>query len=204
VADLGAFGDVGPMLLPLLGAIVLMSVGQLDTAYDSSALAAHVLTGVSGTADRAGRALGLIVLFGPLLTVTAVVTTAISGRWELLPASLGATLGTAALVIGAGSAISPWMPGQTPAPEASPFGTGSSGGAQALLGALLMLLVILTAGAPAIGTAIAAAWFPWLGWVSLAIGLGLGALAIWLGVRLGGRALDRRWPEVLAAVTREH
>lgn len=204
ITDLGAFGDVGPMLLPLLGAIVLMSVAQLDTAYDSSALSAHVLTGVSGTADRAGRALGMVVLFGPLLTVTAVVTTAIAGRWELLPASLGATLGTAALVIGAGSAISPWLPGQAPAPEASPFGTGSSGGAQALLGALLMLLVILTAGAPAIGTAIAAAWWPWLGWVSLAIGLGVGALAIWLGVRLGGRALDRRWPEVLAAATREH
>lgn len=201
--DLDTIGAIGPMLVPMLGAIVLMSVAQLDTAYDSSALAAHVLSGVSGTDDRAGRALGMIVLFVPLLTGTALVSTAVSGRWDLLPASLGATLGTTGLVIGAGSAISPWMPGQTPAPEASPFGSGSSGGAQALLGALLMMVATLTIGAPAIGTAVAAIWDPRLGWVSLAIGLAIGALAIWVGVRIGGRALDRRWPELLAAVSRE-
>lgn len=114
------------MLLPVLGAVVLMSIAQLDAAYDSSALAAHVLTGVSGRDDRAGRALGMVVLFVPMLLVACVLTTAVSGRWDLLPASVGATLGTGGLVIGVGSAISPWLPGQTPAPEASPFGSGSS------------------------------------------------------------------------------
>ena len=201
--ELGALAAVGPMLVPVLGAIVLMSVAQLDAAYDGSALSTHLLTGVSGTQDRAGRALGMLVLFGPMLVVTCVIATAFSGRWDLLPASLGATLGTGALVVGVGSAISPWMPGQTPAPEASPFGAGSSGGAQALLGAAVMLATTVTVGAPALGTAIAAAWLPWLGWVSLVLGLGVGALAVWLGVRIGGRALDRRWPEMLAAVSRE-
>ncbi|WP_072313897.1 hypothetical protein [Agrococcus sp. Marseille-P2731] len=202
-AALDTFAQLGPMLLPLLGAIVLMSVAQLDAAYDSSALSTHVLTGVTGTQDRAGRALGMVVLYAPMLVAMSVLSTAVSGSWHLLPASLGAALGTAGLVIGVGSAISPWMPGQTPAPEASPFGKGSSGGGQALLGALIMMLAVVIIGAPAIGTAIAAAWIPWLTWVSLGVGLVVGSLSTWLGVRLGGRALDRRWPEVLAAVSRE-
>ncbi|WP_413319186.1 hypothetical protein AA0Z99_02620 [Agrococcus sp. 1P02AA] len=202
-AALDTFAQLGPMLLPLLGAIVLMSVAQLDAAYDSSALSTHVLTGVTGTQDRAGRALGMVVLFGPMLLAMCVLATAVSGDWHLLPASLGATIGTAGLVIGVGSAISPWMPGQTPAPETSPFGKGSSGGAQALLGALITMLAIATVGAPAIGTAIAAAWIPWLAWLSLGIGLVVGCLATWGGVRIGGSALDRRWPEVLAGVSRE-
>lgn len=200
--DLGAAGGIGAMLAPLLGTLVLMTVAQLDAAYDNSALAAHVLTGVTGTADRAGRALGMVALFGPLLVVTAFASIALAGRWELLPGSLGATLGTEGVVVGVGAAISPWMPGQTPAPESSPFGAGSSGGAQALLGALVMMTAAVTIGSPAIGTAIASAWIPWLGWLSLALGLAVGALAIWLGARIGGRALDRRWPELLAAVSR--
>lgn len=197
------FAALGPLLLPMLGALVLMSVAQLDAAYDSSALSTHVLTGITGTQDRAGRALGMLVLFVPILLAMCLLSTAFAGTWGLLPASIGATLGTGGIVIGVGAAISPWMPGQTPPPETSPFGAGSSGGAQALLGAVIAMAAILTAGAPAIGTAIAAAWIPWLGWVSLAVGLAVGALAIWLGVRIGGRALDRRWPEVLAAVSRE-
>ena len=201
--ELGPFAAVGPMLLPVLGAVVLMSIAQLDAAYDSSALAAHVLAGVSGTADRAGRALGMLVLFVPLLVVSSVVCTAVTGRWDLLPATLGATLGTAGLVIGVGAAISPWMPGQTPAPEARASGSGSSGGAPARLGAGIMRLAPPPVGMPALATAVAAVWSPWLGWVSLAVGLAVGALAIWLGVRIGGRGLDRRWPELLAAVSRE-
>ncbi|MCH1882603.1 hypothetical protein [Agrococcus sp. ARC_14] len=197
------FAAIGPMLLPVLGAIVLMSVAQLDAAYDSSAIAAHVLTGVTGAQDRAGRALGMVVLFAPILLVMCVLSTAIAGSWTLLPASIGATLGTGGIVLGIGAAVSPWLPGQTPPPETSPFGAGSSGGAQALLGALIAMAAILTVGAPAIGTAIAAAWIPWLGWVSLAIGIVVAVLAVWLGVRIGGRALERRWPELLAAVARE-
>lgn len=200
---LATFAALGPMLLPTLGAFVLSTVAQLDAAYDHSALSTHVLTGVTGRQDRAGRALGMVVLFIPMLLGMCVLSAAVSGSWALLPASIGAALGTAGLVIGVGSAISPWMPGQTPAPEASPFGKGSSGGGQALLGALIMLAAIFTLGVPAIGTAIAAAWVPWLTWVSLAVGLLVGGLSTWAGIWIGGRALDRRWPEVLAAVSRE-
>ncbi|GEK78919.1 hypothetical protein [Agrococcus baldri] len=201
-ADDGGAGGM-PALLPALAGLVLMSVAQLDTAYDGSALSAHVLAGVSGTTDRAGRALGIAVLYTPLLLLVCVGTIAVMGRWDLLPASLGATLGTAALVVGLGSAISVWMPGQTPAPEQSPFGRGSSGGAQALLGALLMVVAVWTVGLPVLGTAFAAMWLPWLGWVSLGLALGIGALSVWLGIRIGGRALERRWPEVLEQVSRE-
>ena len=45
-------------------------------------------------------------------------------------------------------------------------------------------------------------WFPdaapsWLGVLALVLGIGFGALWLWIGVRLGGKRLDTRGPEVL-------
>lgn len=63
--------------------------------------------------------------------------------------------------------------------------------------------ITLALGAPAFGFAIAAIWSPTLGWISLACGLAFGGLALWGGTALGGKILDRRWPEVLADVSSE-
>ena len=74
---------------------------------------------------------------------------------------------------------------------------------QSLLAMMIMSPITLILGAPALGFAIAAIWNPALGWVSLVLGLAIGALALWGGAVLGGRLLDRRWPEVLAEVSSE-
>lgn len=207
VVGAGALGGDGlspaVAFAPLLVAVVLMTVVQLDTAYDKDAVALHVLAGVRGADDRAGRLLGMGVLTLPILVVACIACAALPGRLDLLPATLGATLGLALVVAGVGTAISPWMPGQAPAPEASPFGRGSSGGAEALLGMLAMTAGGLVLAGPALAAAVASLWLPWLGWVSLGLGLGVGALVLWAGVVVGGRGLDRRWPELLAAVSRE-
>lgn len=198
-AGLGTAIAFAPLVVPL----VVTTMVQLDAAYDKDALALHVLTGVRGVDDRTGRLLGMGVLVVPIVVLACVLCAAVAGRIDLLPATLGATLGLTLVVAGIGSAISPWMPGQAPAPEASPFGRGSSGGAEALLGMLAMSLGGAVLAAPALGTAVGALWLPWLGWLSLALGVGGGALVVWAGVVIGGRALDRRWPELLAAVSRE-
>lgn len=96
-----------------------------------------------------------------------------------------------------------FLPGRAPAPEASPFGRGSSGGVQSLLAMVIMSPITLVVGAPALGFAIAAIWTPALGWVSLACGVIFGGLALWAGVMLGGKTLERRWPEVLIEVSSE-
>jgi ABC-2 type transport system permease protein len=104
---------------------------------------------------------------------------------------------------GAGAFAGSFLPGRAPAPEASPFGRGSSGGVQSLIAMAVMSPITLILGAPALGFAIAALSAPTLGWASLACGIVLGAAALWGGGVLGGRILDRRWPEVLAEVSSE-
>lgn len=44
-------------------------------------------------------------------------------------------------------------------------------------------------------------WRPWLGWLTLPAGLFTGLAVLRLGVTQGGKLLDRRWPEVLRAVS---
>ena len=68
---------------------------------------------------------------------------------------------------------------------------------------LIMSPITLILGAPALGFAIAAIWMPPLGWVSLLCAVVIGAGAVWGGTVLGGRTLERRWPEVLAEVSSE-
>ncbi len=192
----------GLALLPVLMAFVAAAVVQIDLAYDNSAFAWHLLTGVRGAADRAGRLLGIVVVFVPTIVLTAVLSTWASGRWELLPASIGAGVGTFLLLAGTMLWLGVLLPGEAPAPGSNPLGRGSSGGMQSLAGIALSVPVLGIVGAPCIALAVAAIWIPWLGWLSLAVGLVVAALAAWFGIRVGGAALDRRGPEVLAQVSK--
>ncbi|UOW00959.1 hypothetical protein [Agrococcus sp. SCSIO52902] len=191
-------------LLPLLMAVVAASMLQIDVAYDSSAFAWHLLAGVRGVDDRAGRLLGTSVVFVPALAITAVLACWAAGRWDVLPASLAVGVGTYGLVGGALLWLGAYLPGEAPPPGSNPLGRGSSGGVQSLAGVALSLPVLGIAGAPFLLPAVAALWIPWLGWVALAAALLIGGLASWLGIRLGGAALDRRGPEVLAQVSKAH
>ncbi|WP_424936107.1 MULTISPECIES: hypothetical protein [Bacteria] len=191
------------VLIPSINALMVATIMQMAIAYDNDAVALHILTGVRGATDRAGRLLGLAVIAFPLTIVLCSATCAIAGRLDLLPASLGSAIGLLAVAIGAGAWAGSFLPGRAPAPEANPFGRGSSGGVQSLLALLVMAPITLVLGGPALGFAVAALWNPALGWISLMCGVVLGGLAIWGGVTLGGRTLDRRWPEVLAEVSSE-
>ncbi|GAA2172236.1 hypothetical protein GCM10009846_09370 [Agrococcus versicolor] len=188
--------------LPLVMALMVLQIAQLSLAYDKDALALHVLSGVSGRADRAGRLLGAGIVILPMIVLASVLVAAFTGGWALLPAGLGAALGAALVAAGTGSAVGAFLPGRAPAPEDGPFGRGSSGGAQSLVALAIMAPVAIVASAPAVALAIlGVVWMPWLGWLALPVGLGIGALAVWLGIRIGGDRLDRAWPEVLAAVS---
>ncbi|PRB13696.1 hypothetical protein [Microbacterium sp. MYb62] len=191
------------ILIPAINALLAGTIVQMAIAYDNDAVAMHILTGVSGTADRAGRLLGFGLIALPVTIALCVATCLLAGRPDLLPASLGAAIGLTAIAAGAGAWVGSFLPGRAPAPEANPFGRGSSGGVQSLLAMIIIGPITLALGAPAFGFAIAAIWNPALGWVSLALGVVFGGLALWGGAVLGGRILERRWPEVLAEVSSE-
>ncbi|QZY52058.1 hypothetical protein [Leucobacter tenebrionis] len=201
----GEGGAIGRavILLPAINALMVSTIVQMDLAYDHDALALHVISGVSGIADRAGRLLGIGIIAVPVTALLCVLACLVTGSLELLPASLGAAFGLSLAAAGAGTLIGVYLPGRAPAPGTNPFGRGSSGGVQTLLAMILIAPITLLVGAPALGFAIAALWNPALGWISLACGLVLGCAAVWGGTVLGGRALDRRWPRVLAEVTSE-
>ncbi|GAA3662430.1 hypothetical protein [Microbacterium marinilacus] len=193
----------GVILVPAICALMVCTIVQMDVAYDHDAVALHLLAGVRGVDDRAGRVLAVVVIAVPVVVVLSVLACLVVGDWALLPASLGASLGLVLAAAGAGALVGSWLPGRAPAPEANPLGRGSSGGVQSFAALAIMVPAILVVGAPAFGFAIAALWNPALGWISLASGLILGAAAAWGGIVLGGRILDRRWPEVLIAVSSE-
>lgn len=205
VQSFGPGGGFGPavMLLPAVNALMIAMIVQMDLAYDQDALALHAYTGVSGVADREGRLLAIGIIALPVTLVLCVLASLVGGSWDLLPGSLGATLGLSLAAAGAGTWVGVFLPGRAPAPGTSPFGRGSSGGIQTMVATLIITPIALIIGGPALGFAIASLWTPWFGWLSLASGIVLGGAAVWAGIMLGGRSLDRRWPQVLADITSE-
>ncbi|GAA5153216.1 hypothetical protein GCM10025768_22540 [Microbacterium pseudoresistens] len=191
------------ILIPAIDALLIGTILQMSTAYDNNALALHIHTGVSGRADRTGRLLGFALIAVPIVVILCVAVCLLVGRPDLLPASLGAAIGMGAVAAGAGSWVGAFLPGRAPAPEASPFGRGSSGGVQSMIAMAIMMPITLVVGGASFGFAIGALWAPWAGWVSLACGVILGTAAVWAGVVLGGRILDQRWPELLVEVSSE-
>lgn len=186
-----------------LALLVGTSVAQ-DLPFDGSALWLHLSAGVPGADDRRGRVLAALTVFGPLLLVLHLVLAAVSGAWSDLPAALGLS---AALTLG-GMGVGSWVgavwqwPG--PVPGESPFQRGSSGGLPALASGLAVLTGTALVGLPALVLLFGGVlWRPWLGWLALPVGLLTGLVVLRVGMRMGGRLLDRRWPEVLRAVSEQ-
>jgi ABC-2 type transport system permease protein len=188
---------MGPVTGFMLGYAI-----SADIAYDSSAFALHVTSGVSGRDDRVGRVGALLLWALPLTLVLTLATTWIAGTWDLLPGLIGLALG--ALLTGAGvSAVSSArFIYPVPKPGDSPFATpeGSalrmllvSLGAMVVIGVLVLPELILFVVALATGNML----FQWL---TLGIGLGLGLFVVWLGIRLGSRWFDRAQAETYQSV----
>lgn len=184
----------------LLSALLGLSLAQ-DLSYDGSAVWLHVSTATRGRDDRTGRVLSTAVVMGPVLALMVGIGLAVSGAWALAPLVLGLSIGIALIGLGVGCVVGALWQWPAPPPGANPFTKGASGGLPGLLSFSLASLGTLVLSAPLVALAVAAIWRPWLGWVALPVGLALGALVLQHGIRYGGRLLDRRWPEVMAAVS---
>jgi ABC-2 type transport system permease protein len=195
--------DLTTPVFALSGVFVGFFLGVLpytDVSFDGTAFATVVQTGISGRADRAGRSLAAASVGLPLLVVATLVTVALSGRWALLPAALGA--GIALLLAGYGvSAVSSAMlivP--TPASGDNPFKRVPGATFGMFLAFLACWVAAVALSSPALVAAIVSVVTGSAGaaWLALALGVVIGPAVAALGITVGGRAFDTRAPALLA------
>lgn len=191
-----AGGSPGGLLL-FVGALAAVSLAN-QFGYEGSAYAANVAAGVPGRLELLSRVVGYGIYVVPLLVVISIVSGVLGGH----PGDIAARFGSLIAAFGTGLAVV--LPisvrGAFALPDSTnPFAMSSGGGlAKGLMsfGGLLAAVVgtiPVQIAAFLLGDAWRFAGFP--------IGLAYGVGAAWLGCYIAGDHLDRRMPEVLAAVT---
>ncbi|HET6534279.1 MAG TPA: ABC transporter permease [Actinoplanes sp.] len=189
-------GGAGGMLI-FVGALAAVNLAN-QFGFEGTAYAANLAAGVPGRAEIQSRATAFSVVIVPLLIVVAVAAGIAAGRPAAIPAQLGTLL--AAYGVGLAVVMPVSVRGAYALPDtANPFAMSSGGGmAKGLLafGAILAA-VIVTLPVQIAAYLLGDVWL----WIGLPIGALYGGIAAFLGVRLTGDLLDRRMPELLAAVT---
>jgi ABC-2 type transport system permease protein len=197
-------GSRGLMLVAAPVAAMLLGWSiSADIAYDSTAFALHVSSAVTGSADRAGRALAAGILAAPVVVVLAVGSVWWTGRWGDLPAVLGAGLGILLTGLGLSSVLSARFVYPVPLPGQSPFATPSGSVGVNLLTQLIgfSALIVLVLPEVVLATIALVRGSVALGVATLGVGLVLGGALLAGGLLLGARWYDRRSPELLQQVT---
>ncbi len=191
-----AGGRPGAMLL-FVGALAAVSLAN-QFGYEGSAYAANVAAGVPGRVELESRVVGYGLYVVPLLAVISVVTGVVGGH----PVDIAARFGQLIAAFGTGLAVV--LPisvrGAYALPDSTnPFALSAGGG---LTKGLMSLGGLLAAVIGTIPVQVAAFLLgDWWRLVGLPIGLAYGVGAAWLGCYIAGDHLDRRMPELLAAVT---
>jgi len=173
-----------------------------DISYDDTAFWTHVAAPVDGRVDRAGRAVAGMVVGGVVVLATDVLVLGVSGRWDAAVPVLGMSLGVLAVGVGASSIYSARVVYPVPKPGDNPFSTPQGSSLAVMLTQSLGMLVLLAVCAPTVGLGIGAVvtGHPVLQVLTLVVGLGSGAAALVVGVRVGGGLYDRRAPELLQTI----
>ncbi|MFC0582601.1 hypothetical protein [Micrococcoides hystricis] len=197
-------GFSGPSLAFTLGLIgVVLGVTLMaELSYDYTALSLHVLTGVSGKADRTGRAMALLVATLPPLILVGLIMAWALDAWELLPGSLGIALAGVLGGTGVSSVINTLIIYPTPKPGESPFQSQKAGFAKTFLSSIIsMVSGLLATTVPIVLYFIQQDTGNELfGWLGLAAGIIIGTVVLIVGITIGGRIYDRRLPELYQQV----
>jgi ABC-2 type transport system permease protein len=186
---------------PLTAFLLAWSISG-DVSYDNTAFALHLASGLRGVHDRLGRALACLAFALPAVLVLAAVPFFITRDWVWWPGILGLSVGVLLSGLGLSSVVSARYTIAVPLPGDSPFKKPPGNVGQTLavqFGGMgvLMVLVLPEAGLVLAQVLTGDALF---GWINLALGPVLGTALFTAGVRLGGRWLDARGPELLAQV----
>ncbi|MGG5173767.1 transporter [Pseudarthrobacter sp. J1763] len=194
-------GNFGQLLFlgPLTAFLLAWSISS-DVSYDNTAFALHVATGTAGRADRWGRVIACAVFAVPVTLVFVLGACAITSRWDLVWGLLGASIGVLGSGFGLASVVSARYTTPVPHPGESPFKRPAGNTAQTMavqFGGMGILTVLV---APELVLCITQLRTDdsTLGLINLLVGPLLGGILMILGVRVGGRWLDARAPELLA------
>ena len=189
-------GGAGAMLL-FVGALAAVALAN-QFGFEGSAYAANVVAGVPGRVELQSRVAGYALYVLPLFFVIAIVVGVVDRNpWEI-PARFGilvAAFGTGLAVVLPLSVRAAYALPDTTNPFALSSGGGLTKGLMSFGG--LVAAVIGTLPIQVAAYLLGGVWW----WIGLPVGLAYGAGAFWLGTYLGGDHLDRRMPELLAAVT---
>ncbi|MDN5761962.1 MAG: hypothetical protein L0H41_06565 [Microlunatus sp.] len=172
-----------------------------DLSYDGSALWLHATTGMRGADDRVGRVLSTLTVFAPLVVLLIIAALVVSGDWTLWVSVVAVSVTLGLTSLGVGSYVGSLWQWPAPPPGSNPFAKGQSGGLPALAAFGVTSFATLVLSLPTVALVIASAWYGALAWLALAVGIVVGLIVLWQGIVRGGAMLDRRWPEVLSAVS---
>ena len=191
---------VGPVVAFALG------IGMIaDVSYDSTAFALHVSKAVPGRADRWGRASALLSFAVPAVAIITLGSVTAEGDWLPAPGLLGLTLGMLLSGVAVCSVTSARFVFPVPEPGDNPFRSrpganisllGPTFAAWGVIAVLCLPEVVLLVVSLVTREAV---W----GWLGLAAGVVLGAVLLVVGVRIGGRVLDARAPELLQQLRKD-
>jgi ABC-2 type transport system permease protein len=78
---------------------------------------------------------------------------------------------------------------------------GNAGGLPSLLSFAVTMIGTLILTLPTIALLVWSFYTPWVGYLTLPVGLLCGFIVLRIGIAQGGRILDRRWPEAMLAVS---
>lgn len=189
------------LLGPFIGILLGFSISA-DISYDNTAFALHVLTGVSGRADRAGRALACLTLSIIPVLAAAILPGAISGEVWRIPGDIGMSLAALLVALGVASVASARYTYAVPLPGDNPMKTPPGNGMRV---ALTQLATFTTMGVLLIPVIIPylIGWFQesqGFNYLTLGIGLVLGMGLFFGGLVLGGKWYENRAPELMQAV----
>ena len=184
----------------LLGLLVGFSLAQ-DLSYDGTALWLHISAGITGAEDRVGRVMSTVTIFLPLTVILLVVAMITTGEWHLLAPAVGLTFALMLTGLGVASLVGTLWQWPAPPPGANPFSQGRAGGLPSLLSFTATMFGTLILTLPTIALVIWAFSTPWVGYLTLPVGLICGFMVLRIGISQGGRVLDRRWPEAMLAVS---
>ncbi|WP_412541249.1 ABC transporter permease [Longispora sp. K20-0274] len=181
-----------------IGVFLALAAGN-QFGFGGSAYAFHLMIGVPGRVELRARATALAMLAVPALTLVVPVLGILVGKPGQIVGALGSAYAAFGVAIGIMSVLSVRAPYALPE-TTNPFAMNSGGGCMKgviSLGSMFVTLVLaspMAVGSWLLGDSLwSAALLP----VGVAYGIG-GAV---LGARVGGDMLQRRGPEVLAAVT---
>jgi ABC-2 type transport system permease protein len=194
----------GEMIL-LIGPIAgyLMGWGiSADVAYDGTAFWTHVAAPLRGSVDRWGRVIAAGTIAVPAVILLAVGSALLAGRPETIPALLGLSFGVLLTALGGSSVLSALVVYPVQLPGENPFQTKQGASMATVVSQFAGWLAVMALSLPEIvlGVVAVRGGSEALGWVTLAVGLVLGSVLLVLGVRIGGRTLDRTGPDLLRRI----